>query len=66
MHGAGLQQAAAAGNPAAARPGGASATAAPITRPARWKFFGPAFVISIGYFDPGNWATDLQAGSQFG
>ena len=40
--------------------------AAPITRPAWWKFFGPAFVISIGYFDPGNWATDLQAGSQFG
>src|SRR4051812_5214982 len=40
--------------------------AAPITRPAWWKFFGPAFIISIGYFDPGNWATDLQAGSQFG
>ncbi|MEP9379600.1 Nramp family divalent metal transporter [Aquabacter sp. CN5-332] len=35
-------------------------------RPAWWKFFGPAFIISIGYFDPGNWATDLQAGSQFG
>lgn len=31
-----------------------------------WKFFGPAFIISIGYFDPGNWATDLQAGSQYG
>lgn len=40
--------------------------AAPISRPAWWKFFGPASVISIGYFDPGNWATDLQAGSQFG
>lgn len=38
----------------------------PINRPAWWKFFGPAFIISIGYFDPGNWATDLQAGSQFG
>jgi len=37
-----------------------------IRRPAWWKFFGPAFIISIGYFDPGNWATDLQAGSQFG
>lgn len=35
-------------------------------RPAWWKFFGPGFIISIGYFDPGNWATDLQAGSQFG
>lgn len=42
-------------------PGGA-----PLHRPAWWKFFGPAFIISIGYFDPGNWATDLQAGSQFG
>lgn len=40
--------------------------AAPITRPSWWKFFGPGFIISIGYFDPGNWATDLQAGSQFG
>ncbi|TCT06638.1 Nramp family divalent metal transporter [Aquabacter spiritensis] len=40
--------------------------AAPVHRPAWWKFFGPAFIISIGYFDPGNWATDLQAGSQFG
>lgn len=38
----------------------------PLHRPAWWKFFGPAFIISIGYFDPGNWATDLQAGSQFG
>ncbi len=38
----------------------------PVIRPAWWKFFGPAFIISIGYFDPGNWATDLQAGSQFG
>ncbi|WP_205666094.1 Nramp family divalent metal transporter [Aquabacter cavernae] len=38
----------------------------PIKRPVWWKFFGPAFIISIGYFDPGNWATDLQAGSQFG
>lgn len=35
-------------------------------RPAWWKFFGPAFIISIGYFDPGNWATNLKAGSQFG
>jgi manganese transport protein len=40
--------------------------AKPIRRPSWWKFFGPGFIISIGYFDPGNWATDLQAGSQFG
>lgn len=28
-------------------------------------FFGPAFVISVGYMDPGNWATDLDGGSRF-
>jgi len=26
---------------------------------------GPAFLVSVGYMDPGNWATDLAAGSQF-
>ncbi|MBS7565201.1 Nramp family divalent metal transporter [Mucilaginibacter sp. Bleaf8] len=31
-----------------------------------WAFIGPAYLISVGYMDPGNWATDLQAGSQFG
>lgn len=35
-----------------------------------WKkiaaFFGPAYLISVGYMDPGNWATDLAGGSQFG
>lgn len=29
-------------------------------------FFGPAYLISVGYMDPGNWATDLAGGSQFG
>jgi manganese transport protein len=28
-------------------------------------FVGPAFLISVGYMDPGNWATDLKAGAQF-
>ena len=36
----------------------------------RWKkllaFFGPAYMVSVGYMDPGNWATDIAAGSQFG
>ncbi len=36
----------------------------------RWKqifsFFGPAYLVSVGYMDPGNWATDLAGGSQFG
>ncbi len=29
-------------------------------------FTGPAFMVSVGYMDPGNWATDLAGGSQFG
>ena len=35
-----------------------------------WKklfaFVGPAYLISVGYMDPGNWATDIAGGSQFG
>jgi len=35
-----------------------------------WKrllaFLGPAYLISVGYMDPGNWATDIAGGSQFG
>ncbi|HET6995526.1 MAG TPA: Nramp family divalent metal transporter [Chitinophagaceae bacterium] len=30
------------------------------------SFFGPAYLVSVGYMDPGNWATDLAGGSQFG
>jgi len=29
-------------------------------------FAGPGFVVSVGYMDPGNWATDLAGGAQFG
>ncbi len=29
-------------------------------------FLGPAFLVSVGYIDPGNWATDLEAGARFG
>src|ERR1700748_3025784 len=29
-------------------------------------FLGPAYLISVGYMDPGNWATDLAGGSAFG
>src|SRR5438132_7500484 len=29
-------------------------------------FSGPAFLISVGYMDPGNWGTDIEAGSKFG
>ena len=32
----------------------------------KWRaFVGPAILISVGYMDPGNWGTDLQAGAQF-
>ncbi|HWB26983.1 MAG TPA: Nramp family divalent metal transporter [Chitinophagaceae bacterium] len=30
------------------------------------SFAGPAYLVSVGYMDPGNWATDLQGGSKFG
>jgi manganese transport protein len=29
-------------------------------------FIGPAYLVSVGYMDPGNWATDIAAGSGFG
>ncbi len=31
-----------------------------------FSFFGPAYLVSVGYMDPGNWATDIAGGSQFG
>jgi manganese transport protein len=33
----------------------------------RWlAAFGPGYIIAVGYMDPGNWATDLAAGSAYG
>src|SRR5438874_5376867 len=29
-------------------------------------FMGPAYLVSVGYMDPGNWATDLEGGARFG
>ena len=29
-------------------------------------FAGPGYLVAVGYMDPGNWATDLAGGSQFG
>jgi len=29
-------------------------------------FAGPGYMVSVGYMDPGNWATDLAAGSNYG
>ena len=38
--------------------------------PRFWKrllaFAGPAYLVSVGYMDPGNWATDLEGGAKFG
>jgi len=37
---------------------------------AKWRrfmaAFGPGYIIAVGYMDPGNWATDLAAGSAYG
>src|ERR1700730_13259940 len=30
-----------------------------------FSFSGPAYLISVGYMDPGNWATDIEGGSRF-
>ncbi len=29
-------------------------------------YIGPAYLVSVGYMDPGNWATDLQGGAKYG
>jgi manganese transport protein len=29
-------------------------------------FVGPAYLVSVGYMDPGNWATDIEGGARFG
>lgn len=31
-----------------------------------FAFIGPAYLVSVGYMDPGNWATDIAGGSKFG
>ncbi|WP_022677040.1 Nramp family divalent metal transporter [Novosphingobium sp. B-7] len=31
-----------------------------------WQAAGPGLLVAVGYMDPGNWATDIAAGSQFG
>src|SRR4051812_17160194 len=46
-----------------------STVAVPEATAGFWKqwraFVGPAILVSVGYMDPGNWGTDLAAGSQF-
>ena len=31
-----------------------------------WRYFGPAFVASVAYIDPGNFATNIEGGAKFG
>jgi manganese transport protein len=42
----------------------------PVHYPRFWQrlfaFLGPAYLVSVGYMDPGNWATDIKGGAQFG
>jgi manganese transport protein len=41
-----------------------------VTQRKGWRkilaFLGPAYLVSVGYMDPGNWATDIAGGSKFG
>ncbi|MCS6819497.1 MAG: Nramp family divalent metal transporter, partial [Chitinophagales bacterium] len=42
-----------------------------VTSVRSWKrrlflFVGPAFMVAVGYMDPGNWATDIAGGSKYG
>ena len=59
------------------RGGGAEARSLPevhgtilTSQVSTWKrlfaFAGPAYLVSVGYMDPGNWATDLEGGARFG
>jgi len=42
----------------------------PVQKKVGWRklmaFIGPAYLVSVGYMDPGNWATDLAGGAAFG
>ena len=43
----------------------------PVSRSGSWlrrllAFAGPGYMVSVGYMDPGNWATDIAGGAQFG
>lgn len=42
----------------------------PVKYKSAWRrlfaFLGPAYLVSVGYMDPGNWATDIEGGARFG
>src|SRR5213080_4708212 len=37
-----------------------------LKRREMWRYFGPAFVASVAYIDPGNFATNIDGGTHFG
>src|SRR5262249_59035571 len=37
-----------------------------LKRGEMWRYFGPAFVASVAYIDPGNFATNIEGGAKFG
>src|SRR5947209_4726609 len=41
----------------------------PVLFPRFWRrlfaFAGPAYLVSVGYMDPGNWATDIKGGAEY-
>src|SRR5271154_3652875 len=45
---------------------GSVSTARPTVLRRMLAFAGPAYLVSVGYMDPGNWATDLEGGARFG
>jgi manganese transport protein len=57
---------------AASEKGGAASATSPtggppgLRRNQMWSYFGPAFVASVAYIDPGNFATNILGGTQFG
>lgn len=46
--------------------GRASVAEPAVGQGAAWRLFGPGVLVAVGYMDPGNWATDLDAGSRYG
>jgi manganese transport protein len=58
------------GQPAAPRSLADVHSSVGISQASVWRrmfaFAGPAYLVSVGYMDPGNWATDLEGGARFG
>ncbi|HEX3140463.1 MAG TPA: Nramp family divalent metal transporter, partial [Rhizobacter sp.] len=53
-------------SPAVAAASGAIPSKLGFQRNQVWSYFGPAFVASVAYIDPGNFATNIEGGSRFG